>query len=103
MEDKRKIAQMLVLGFKPKMGGLGDKSNRDSLEQRLKDTEESNNDDSPMDESGTDESDIMTAGKEVMDCLKTGDTEGFVESLKSFIELCDYPEEDSEESKPEGM
>lgn len=78
MEDKKKVARMLVLGLKKKP------------------EEEPAMDDS-MDEGSDEEPDSHVAAKEVMDALKSDDVGAFSEALKSFIQLCDYPEDSSEE------
>lgn len=69
MEDKKKIAAVIIAGLKPKgdVPPEGDKA----------------------EESGQD-SDLETAGSEVMDAMKSGDSKSFTEALKAFCKLCDY-------------
>lgn len=81
MEDKKKIAAMLVMGLKPKKEmkpGMADSPDEETGE----------------DDSSGEESDHEAAAQEVMDALKSNDVAGFAEALKSFVKLCDYPEEE---------
>lgn len=71
MEDKKKIAAVIIAGLKPKgaMPPEGDKP-----------------------EEGASDDDLETAGSEVLDAIKEGDPKAFTEALKAFCKLCDYSE-----------
>jgi hypothetical protein len=86
MEDKKKVAAMLVMGLKPKKSPM-------STKEEDMDSEVDSED--PSEEG----SDHEAAAQEVMDALKSDDVAGFTEALKSFIKLCDYPEEGGEEDE----
>lgn len=81
MEDKKKIAAMLVMGLKPKKGmkpGMDEAPEEEMGEE----------------DSSDEGSDHEAAAQEVMDAMKSNDVAGFAEALKSFVKLCDYPEEE---------
>lgn len=93
--DKKKIAAMIIMGMKKKPGGMPGSSDSSSPE-----VSESKDEDMGQDDDSGDESDTMTAGKEVMDALKMGDIKGFVQSMSSLIKLCEQDEpEDYQEQE----
>lgn len=84
MEDRKKIAAIIVAGMKPK-GGMPAGGASEPMKAK----------DSGADEG--EESDKETVAKEVMGALKANDVKSFAEALESFMKLCDYPEDSSSE------
>lgn len=79
MADKSKLAAIILSGMKPK---------GDMPESDPEDMQDGGADESSEDDSG--DSDTMSAAKEVMMSLKSGDTAGFADALKAFVKLCSY-------------
>jgi hypothetical protein len=56
--------------------------------------------DKPMTEDGAEMSPnlgLESAAEEIMSAVKSGDSKLLVDALKSFVEMCDYSEEESED------
>lgn len=79
MNDRKKIAAMLVMGLKKKP----------TPDESAQPTEPDGDEAEP--------SDHEAAAQEVMDALKSDDVAGFAEALKSFVKMCNYSDDDGDE------